>query len=530
MIVMLKQRIKWVFGGLAVMLFVSSCSAVGPDFTKPELPAPERWLEEADPGIIADDDDSRDWWKSFNDPALDALIQRAYENNLSLEIAGLRIHEARAYLGVAIGTLYPQSTHARVGADRIKLSENADPIAYLPPEVQQGIDTEFSTYRLGFGTAWELDFWGRYRRIVEAADASLAARVAAYDSALVSVTGEVASAYIILRTLEQRLKVVRSNAAIQQRSAEISGVRHQNELTTELDVVQAQVQLKDSEAMIPRLEAALRETENALSMLIGAEPGTIRTIIGQATDIPTTPISVAVGMPADLIRRRPDIRQAEHLAAFQSARIGIAQADLYPSFSISGTIGLSADNVGDVFDSDSFGAIVGTGFRWNILNFGRIRNRIRANDALFQQAITRYEQVVLNAFREVETAQTAFLKAQNEIEFRSESVRLAERAVELALVQYRDGIADFTRVLTAQRALMFQENQLADAQGRVARNLVAIYRALGGGWQIREGQPFIPANTKDIMKERTNWGELLNTESVQLLPKDQRGKWRQPDR
>lgn len=521
--------IKWILGCLAAVM-LSGCATVGPDFQKPEMPAPEGWMETSDSLIVSEAGDSREWWKSFNDPALEALIQRAYNNNLSLEIAGLRIHESRAYLGVAVGTLYPQSVQARTSADYIELSENADPISQFPPTVRKEIDTDFTTYRIGFDTVWELDFWGRYRRIVEAADASLAARVAAYDAMLVSVTGEVATAYILLRTLEQHLEVAHSNAGIQQRSAEISGVRHRNELTSELDVVQAQVQLKGTEASIPRLEASLRETENALSMLIGAAPGEVRKIIGGAANIPMTPKSVAVGVPADLLRRRPDIRQAEYTAAFQSARIGIAQAELYPSFSIGGTIGFSADSTGDLLTSDSFGVLLGTGLRWNILNFGRIRNRVRANDALFQQALTRYELVVLNALREVETAQTAFLRSQKEAALYAEAAEQARRAVELALVQYSDGLADFTRVLTAQRALMFQESQLTDVRGRMARNLIAIYRALGGGWQIREGKDFIPAETRDTMRNRTNWGELLESETVQPVSEADRGGWRAPDR
>lgn len=522
--------LKAVLGCLIALLLLSGCATVGPDFRKPELPAPEGWLEAGDPRMNTEGDDHRDWWKSFNDPALEELIQRAFENNLTLEIAGLRVYEARANLGVAVGTLYPQHTQVGLSAERFKLSENAEPVAILPPLVQEGVTTDFSNYRLGFGTVWELDFWGKYRRIVEAADASLAARIAAYDTVLVTVTGELASAYILLRTLEQRLVVVRRNADIQRRSVEISGVRHRNELTSELDVVQAQVQLKNTEASIPRLEASLREVENALSMLLGATPGDVRSIIGGAADIPVTPTSVAVGMPADLIRRRPDIRQAEYLAAFQSARIGITKAELYPSFRLGGTIGFAATDLGDLVDSSSAAGIIGAGFSWNILNFGRIKNRVRADDARFQQSLAHYEAVVLNALREVENAQTAFLRAQEEVTVLSDASRMAQRAVDLALVQYRDGIADFTRVLTAQKALAIQETLLTGARGRVARYLIDIYRALGGGWQIREGEDFIPADAKDAMRERTNWGDLLEADAVEPVSETERGRWRAPDR
>jgi len=518
-----------VFGCLTAALLVSGCMTVGPDYQKPELPTPVGWLDMADARLETDEDDHRDWWRHFSDPALESLIQRAFRNNLSLEIAGLRVYEARASLGVAIGTMYPQATQVGIQAQRFKLSENAEPVSYLPAPVRDEVTTEFSNYRIGFGSAWELDFWGKYRRIVEAADASLNARIAAYDSVLVTLTGELASAYMLLRTLEQQLAVARRNADIQRRSVEISQVRFRNELTSELDVVQARVQLKDTEASIPRLEAALREVENALSLLLGAFPGEVRTIIGGGADIPVTPTSVAVGLPANLLRRRPDIRQAEYLAAVQSARIGITKAELYPSFSLGGTIGLAASDLDDLVDASSKAGLVGAGFRWNILNFGRIRNRVRANDALFQQALANYEAVLLNAYREVENAQHAFLRAQEEVVLLAEASGIARRAVDLALVQYRDGIADFTRVLTAQRALQFQEAALADARGRVAINLIDIYRALGGGWQIREGEDFIAEETRDAMRQRTNWGDLLDTGAVEALPEAERGRWRAPD-
>jgi outer membrane protein TolC len=238
---------------------------------------------------------------------------------------------------------------------------------------------------------------------------------------------------------------------------------------------------------------------------------------------------VAVGLPANLLRRRPDIRQAEYVAAIQSARIGITKAELYPSFSLGGTIGLAASDLDDLVDASSKAGLVGAGFRWNILNFGRIRNRVRANDALLQQALANYEAVLLNAYREVENAQQAFLRAQEEVVLLAEASKIAQRAVDLALVQYRDGIADFTRVLTAQRALQFQEAALADARGRVAINLIDIYRALGGGWQIREGEDFITEETKEAMRQRTHWGDLLDAGAVEALPETERGPWRAPD-
>jgi len=490
-------------------LLLTACAPVGPNFQKPDAPVAEGWLEDADERISTEGGDYREWWKNFNDPALESLIQHAYENNPTLELAGLRVYEGRAILATATGLKYPQIQRLHGGIDSVRLSENAEPVNNLPPAVAQAVDTSFSNYRLGFDAVWELDFWGRYRRIVEAADASLAARTAAYDAVLVSLTGEVSSAYILLRTLEERLAVARSNEAIQQRGLEISEVRFRNNLTSELDADQARVLLKNTQARIPRLEGTLRQVENALSLLLGMTPGGVRSIIGDHGSIPETPANIAVGVPADLLRRRPDVRQAEYLAAAQSAAIGISKADLYPAFRLGGTIGYSADSLSDLPDSDSLYGLGGISFSWKIFNYGRIKNQVRANDARFQQTLVHYETAVLNAAREVENGQVTFLRSQEEVALLDEAAVAARRAVDVALIQYRDGLANYTPVLLTQRSLLLQEDLLTEARGRLAGNLVGLYRALGGGWQLREGNELISDETRDTMQQRTNWGDLL---------------------
>jgi len=494
----------------SIVIALTACTTVGPDFEKPEAPVAEGWLETAGKSIRIEGGDNREWWKSFNDPALESLIQYAYENNPTLEIAGLRVYEGRANLGIASGLKYPQFQQLRGSIDRIELSENGDPIGNLPQPVIDASDTSFTNYRLGFDAVWELDFWGRYSRIEQAAVASLAARTAAYDAVLVSLTGEVASTYILLRTLEERLAVARVNEQIQQRGLEISSVRFRNELTTELDPSQARVLLKNTQARIPRLEVALRQAENALSQLLGMTPGGVRSIIGGSAAIPETPATIAVGLPADLLRRRPDIRQAEFLAASQSAAIGVAKAELYPAFRLGGTIGYTADSTGDLVDSDSIFSIAGIGFGWNILNYGRIKNKVRANDARFQQTLANYENAVLNAAREVENGQTSFLRSHEEVKFLHEASSSARRAVDIALIQYRDGLSGYTSVLLTQRSLLLQEDLLTSARGRLAGNLVGLYRSLGGGWQLREGNEIISDEARDSMRQRTDWGDMLD--------------------
>jgi len=500
------SRLCWA----SLVVILTACTTVGPDFEKPDAPVAEGWLETAGESIRIQGGDNQEWWKNFNDPALETLIQHAYENNPTLEIAGLRVYEGRANLGIASGLKYPQFQQLRAGVDRIELSENGEPIGNLPQPVIDASDTSFTNYRVGFDAVWELDFWGRFSRIEQAAVASLAARTAAYDAVLVSLTGEVASTYILLRTLEERLAVARVNEIIQRRGLEITSVRFRNDLTTELDPSQARVLLKNTQALIPRLEIALRQTENGLSQMLGMTPGGVRSVIGGGSTIPETPATVAVGLPADLLRRRPDIRQAEYLAASQSAAIGIAKADLYPALRLGGSIGYTADSTGDLVNSDSLFSIAGIGFGWNILNYGRIKNRVRANDARFQQTITNYQNAVLNAAREVENSQTAFLRSHEEVKFLQEAATSARRAVDIALIQYRDGLSSYTSVLLTQRSLLLQEDLLTSARGRLAGNLVGLYRALGGGWQLREGDEFISEDARESMRQRTDWGDMLD--------------------
>lgn len=513
-----------------VLVLSAGCATVGPDFTTPDADVADAWQAADDQRIRAGKGDYSQWWQSFNDPVLRQLIDQAREQNKSLQIAGLRVYEARAILGSAVGNLYPQVQRASGSAGRLKVSENSDIVQSLPQPVRDGVDTSYSDYRVGFDAAWELDFWGRFRRNVESADASLAASIATYDNALVTITGEAASTYILLRTLEERLAVAEANVAIQQRSLEISEVRNRNQLTTELDPQIARAFLRETQASIPSLKAGIRQVRNALCVLLGKVPGELDSVLGAAGNIPVAPSEVALGMPAELLRRRPDIRRAELQAAAQSARIGVAQAELYPAFGLIGTIGFAADGTGNVFEGDSQRGLGAFGFRWNILNYGRIRSQVRAEDSRLQQAIVSYQDIVLRAAREVEDAMADFVAAGEMAAFFKDGSAASARAVDLALIQYREGTADFTRVLDAQRLLLAQQDGLAQAQGKSSRSLVAIYKALGGGWENRSLDGLVPDDVKQEMRDRTNWGELLDAEAVEPLPEEERGRWRAPDR
>jgi NodT family efflux transporter outer membrane factor (OMF) lipoprotein len=492
---------------------MSGC-AVGPDFVRPDAPAEEEWIDSDVPQIKTEEADLTDWWKVFNDPVLDSLIETAYGQNLPLQIAGLRIMEARAQLGVAVGNQYPQFQQLSGSATAVEISDNA-PNALAA-------DKFYYDYQLGFDAAWELDFWGRFRRGVESARASYLASIAGYDNALVTLTAEVARAYILIRTFEERIVIAQANVQIQERSLEITEARFDGGLVTELDVQQARALLNDTKASISRLEIGLRQARHGLAILLGITPGELKNVLVESATIPEAPPEVIVGIPADLLRRRPDIRTAELQTAAQSARIGVAKADLYPQLSLVGSIGLQSSEKGgitsnnadfsDLFDSDSITYFAGPSLQWPILNYGRITNRVRVQDARFQQLVVNYQNTVLNAYREVEDAMVGFLRSKEQVAYLGDSVKASERSVDLSLIQYREGVADYQRVLDTQRFLTQEQDLYTAVNGEVALNLIAMYKALGGGWQIREGKGFVNEETKEKMQERTNWGKMLSPE------------------
>jgi len=466
-------------------MLLTGCMTVGPDFVSPEAPVTESWrsLDGANPllvpGPVADDLEA--WWRSFEDPVLDELIGKARRQNLTLQAAGLRILEARAQLGIATGNRYPQVQAANGSFAWVSASENSANFNPL-------LDSSFREAALGFDTSWELDLWGRFQRGIEAAEASLLAEMAGFEDVLVSLTAEIANTYVLIRTFEARLALARSNVALQTRARDIARVRFENGLTSELDLQQARALLANTRALIPQLETGLRQAENGLSVLLGEPPARVEALLGASGELPAVSEAIAIGMPADLLRRRPDIRRAESLAAAQSAVIGLTKAEFYPSFSLSGSVGLrvadtGGTDLGDLFESDSFEAVGAPGFSWKILNYGRLSNAVRAEEARFEQAVKSYQNTVLLAAREVEDALVAFIRGRERIEFLDEGVAAAERSVELALAQYRDGTADYTRVLNTQEALFAQQDALTNARGEVVRSLIGAFKALGGGWQ-----------------------------------------------
>jgi NodT family efflux transporter outer membrane factor (OMF) lipoprotein len=494
-----------------MVLALGAC-AVGPRFVTPAAPVPSEWNEKDSTRLATETPADSAWWRAFNDSTLDSLIQLAYHQSLPLQIAGLRIMEARALLAIAVGRQYPQLQAAFGSATAVGLSKHAANSVLA--------DHNFWDYQLGFDAAWEMDFWRKYGSGVRAEEAAYLASVAVYDDALVSLTAEVARTYAVIRTFEVLIDFANQNALIQGEGLRIAQARFRSGATSELDVAQATTLLESTRASIPQLQISLAQAQNALCTLLGQPVGSVETLLGETKRIPTPPAVVAVNVPAEMLRRRPDIRSVELSAMAQCDRIGVARAELFPSFSLFGSIGTQTSSGGgvlsgnsaiaDLFSPTSLFYTFGTGLVWPLFNYGRISNNVRVQDARLQQLLVEYQNTVLRAAQEVEDGMTGYLKAQEATVFAQNAADGARRAVDIASIQYREGAVDYQRVLDAQRSLLQEQNSLAQTRSSVATNLIALYKALGGGWEMRVGQPVVQDSTRIEMERRTNWGNLFS--------------------
>ena len=464
--------------------YVHNGFKVGPNYLAPEAPIADQWIDFADGRVRSEPDVPQLWWRTFNDPKLDELVFMAHNQNLSLREAGFRIAESQALRQVAVGNLLPQQQVGYGSYSRNMLSLGtaitAGGGAGFP-----GISRYFSIWNLGTQFAWELDFWGRYRRAIEEADAQLDVSIENFDNVLNLLVSEVAAAYIEIRTLEQRVAYAEANIVSQTRSLDLAKIQLQGGIATKLDVTQAATNLGQTESLVPDLQRLLRQAQNRLCVLLGIPPQNIEALLAGPKGIPHAPLEVVLGIPGDLLRRRADVRRAEREVAAQSARIGIAESNLYPAFTINGNIFVRADQFASMFNSQAAGGNVGPSFNWNILNYGRIRNAVAAEEARFMQEVAQYQTVVLTANREAEDAIVAFLRAQEQAAALKRASDAALESRNLVEELYLGGTTDFGRVFVAELVLTQQQDALAVAEGTIATSLVSIYRALGGGWQLR---------------------------------------------
>ena len=458
---------------LTLLVLLAGCSAVGPEYERPEVSLNPEWLDAELEQFETTPAELLNWWETLNDPVLNDLISTAIVQNNSIRIAGLRVLEAEAQLGIAKGSRFPQTQ--AIGGNA-SYTDNGD----LSQE----------SYSLGASISWEIDFWGRFSHGVEAADANFLATVASYDDVMVLVTATVADAYVLIRATEEQLRLARESLTLQERSYEIVDVLFRNGASSELDALQARTLLLSTEATIPELEATLARSKNALSVLLGVAPSGLEAFFDGKGTQPAVPATIAVGLPADLLRQRPDVRQAELRAISQNAVVGVATADLYPSFSLSGFIGGSSTTVDsgnmiidNFLSSEGSAFSVGANFVWPFLNYGRIKHNIEVQDARLQQALVAYQDAVILAAREVQDAMADLTSTQAKDRILSESVQIAERSAELAFLRYQEGFADYQRVLDAQQALFAQQQRYAANRGAVVRSVIQLYKSLGGGWQ-----------------------------------------------
>ncbi|MEX3975349.1 TolC family protein [Paraburkholderia caribensis] len=481
---------------------LSGCMRVGPDFHPQHESWSERWSSTSIEQVTqqAAQPDVRQWWQIFDDGNLERLIAEADANNGDLKIAGLRVVEARAQLGVALAGRYPQVQQV-----------NAD-VLYSARKRSDGFNPRsggYWQYGAGFSVGWELDFWGRFSRAIESADAAFFAAQANRDAALVLLHAQVADTYFTLRTAEARLHIARENAQLQKRSYEIAQKLFKSGETDELDLQQAKTQYLGTLSSIPELESQAVLSRHALSVLLGRPPGPLPELDmqpGKAGVVPLVDHAVLQDVPADLLLRRPDVRAAEYQMAAQSALIGVAKADLYPSVSLVGSLVWSASSL--TGSPNTLAVVAGPSVTWNVFDHGRIVNNLRVQDARLQQLTVGYQNIVREAAREADDAATALIAGLQRDRILNDAQGAARRSLKLANTIYREGYSDFQRVLDAQRALFAQQDAYIVNRSNAAGSLIALYKALGGGWYTE--QPLVDSATRAQMQQRTDWGDLLD--------------------
>jgi NodT family efflux transporter outer membrane factor (OMF) lipoprotein len=494
----MKHSIKIISLLAGLGCFLAGCM-VGPDYKAPTARVATQWLEFEDPRLKTTSPVGPLWWRNtFQDAVLDQLIDEALAGNLTLRSAGLRVLQARQILLIAKGNLFPQEQF--VGASA----------AVADPGAGAGAS---GIYNLNFNLTWEIDVWGRIRRQIESASAALDATLSGYDGVLVTLISEVAQTYLLIRTTQQRVTVAKTNVTYQEESVRISQAKLDAGEISSLDVEQGRTLLSNTRASVALLEQSLRQFKIALAILLGRLPQDLTERLGNPGAIPAVSPVLAVGMPQDLIRRRPDIRTAERNLAAQSAQIGVAVSDLYPAFALAGLIGPAVNTAtgqgfADLFNAHNivynFGGLV----RWNVFNYGRIKNNIRLQDATFQQLLEGYRQTVLQAQGEVESSLVAFFQSLLQLEELRQAADSAQRAADVSMEQYMEGLVDYNTVVSTLRTLASQQDQLASIQGTVAVNLVQVYRSLGGGWEIRRSDDvddLISEETKGEIRDRGIW-------------------------
>ena len=465
------------FAALTASL-LAGCMVAGVDYTAPDAIVPDSWHQNLTADLSSTSSSLENWWRKFDDPALNRLVQEAMASNRDLAVAFERVNEARAARGIARSQLFP-TLDGTGGANRSRASENNLLFAF------PGATKPQNNFALGLEAGWELDLFGGVRRSIESADASVEATAELYRDTLVSLLAEVSLNYIQLRTLEERLEVARRNIKNQESSLELTRARLDAGLAPELDATQAEANLATTRAAVPFLQNQRAQALNRLATLIGRYPQAAATFVPSGGGIPSTPSSAGIGLPADLVRARPDIRAAERQLAAQTAQVGVAAADLYPRFTLGGTFALQSLNSGNLLDAGARSYSFGPNFRWALFNAGRIRSQIDIQESRTRQAYFNYENAVLRGVEEVENALASLRYERDRLAELDRAVAAARRTEELVNTNYTEGLVDFQNVLDAQRTVFANEDEAAISRGQIAASYVALFRALGGGTPMR---------------------------------------------
>ena len=478
---------------VAILVLILSGCTVGPDYRPPDTHPPAKWHSPMHGGLTSEKPDIQTlarWWTTLGDPLLTSLEERAVKGNLDLKKAIYRVREARAMRGMEKARFFPY-LDARASAQELRSS------AYSTEKKSPGAKRrgeESKLYQVGLDSTWELDIFGGTRRSVEAAQAQLEATQEDLRDVLVSLTAEVALNYVDIRTYQARLAAAKANLKAQERIYQLNLSRYRAGLIGELAVQQSRYVMENTRSQIPGLETALEKAMNRLAVLLGETPGSLHRELARVKPIPIPPLKVAVGIPADTLRQRPDVRRAERELAAATANIGVAKAELYPKLDLSGTIGLESVSSGHLWEWVSRTSGFGLHIFWQIFHAGALREQVKAQEAREKQALMSYRQTVLKALEEVEDALVAYAKEQQRLESLKEATQAARAAYRIAWDRYRAGLVDFTDVMDAERALQSYQDQLAESEGAVASSLIRIYKALGGGWSHME--PLIEEKTK----------------------------------
>ncbi len=494
---------------LTILAYVAlSACMVGPNYQEPVKQVAPKWNVKSNK-VTQRIKGHLNWWNNLNDPTLALLIEKGYQHNLTLQQAGVNVLKARAQLAEVVGELYPQQqalganfTNERIGGSSL----------------QNLLPNNFNLAAVGGTASWELDFWGKYRRAILSNDAAFLSSFAAYDQALITLTSDIATTYINIRVAEELIEVTKKNIKVQAIGFDIATSRFKNGETSELDVEQAKTELFETESILPKYRNELQRQKDALAVLLGTTPDKIDSYLTKSKGIPKAPKHITIGIPKETLIQRPDIYQARMDAISQLEAIGAIKATLYPALSLAGTFYFSSNDIGSnslnqLFNWNNRNTTFGPSIAWPVLNYGQITNQVRVQDANYQISLLNYMNAVLKAQQEVQDNISGYVENQKTVQDLNISNRSAIRSTHLALVRYREGESDYTPVLDSERQQLRVETSLTNSSGDIAKAVVALYRSLGGGWQIRQCNDVVPTYIKRQMAARTNWGSLLNQQN-----------------